>query len=94
MQWLGGMGIIVLTVAILPMFGLGGMQLYSAEATGISYEKLSPRITDTAKRLWATYVLLTFIEAALLFLFGMGEFDALCHALSTISFHVIPPFPA
>lgn len=85
MQWLGGMGIIVLTVAILPMFGLGGMQLYSAEATGISYEKLSPRITDTAKRLWATYVLLTFIEATLLFVFGMGEFDALCHAMSTIS---------
>lgn len=85
MQWLGGMGIIVLTVAILPMFGLGGMQLYSAEATGISYEKLSPRITDTAKRLWATYTLLTIIEAALLALFGMGEFDAICHAFSTIA---------
>jgi len=85
MQWLGGMGIIVLTVAILPMFGLGGMQLYSAEATGISYEKLSPRITDTAKHLWATYTLLTAIEAALLMIFGMGEFDAICHAFSTIA---------
>ena len=85
MQWLGGMGIIVLTVAILPMFGLGGMQLYSAEATGISYEKLSPRITDTAKRLWATYTFLTVVEAALLVVFGMGEFDAICHAFSTIA---------
>ena len=85
MQWLGGMGIIVLTVAILPMFGLGGMQLYSAEATGISYEKLSPRITDTAKRLWAVYTMLTAIEAGLLILFGMGGFDAVCHSFSTIA---------
>ena len=52
MQWIGGMGIIVLSVAILPMFGLGGMQLYSAEVTGVSYEKLSPRIADTAKHMW------------------------------------------
>ena len=71
MQWLGGMGIIVLTVAILPMFGLGGMQLYSAEATGISYEKLSPRITDTAKVLWLLYVGLTALQAALLRLCGL-----------------------
>lgn len=85
MQWLGGMGIIVLTVAILPMFGLGGMQLYSAEATGISYEKLSPRITDTAKHLWATYTIITVLEAALLMLFGMEKFDSVCHAFSTIA---------
>lgn len=85
MQWLGGMGIIVLTVAILPMFGLGGMQLYSAEATGISYEKLSPRIADTAKRLWATYTVITALEAGLLMLFGMEKFDAVCHAFSTIA---------
>ena len=85
MQWLGGMGIIVLTVAILPMFGLGGMQLYSAEATGISYERLSPRITDTAKHLWAVYSMLTAIEAALLIFFGMGSFDAICHSFSTIA---------
>ena len=51
-HWIGGMGIIVLSVAILPMFGLGGMQLYAAEATGVSYEKLSPRIADTAKHMW------------------------------------------
>lgn len=85
MQWLGGMGIIVLSVAILPLFGLGGMQLYAAEATGISYEKMSPRIADTAKRLWGTYVLFTLTEAVLLHVFGMGIFDSVCHSLSTIA---------
>ncbi len=84
-QWIGGMGIIVLSVAILPMFGLGGMQLYSAEVTGVSYEKLSPRIADTAKHMWITYIGLTVAECLLLWLFGMGGFDALCHSMSTIS---------
>lgn len=84
-QWIGGMGIIVLSVAILPMFGLGGMQLYSAEVTGVSYEKLSPRIADTAKHMWLTYIGLTVVEGVLLWLFGMGGFDATCHAMSTIS---------
>ncbi|MBO4250370.1 MAG: TrkH family potassium uptake protein [Paludibacteraceae bacterium] len=84
-QWIGGMGIIVLSVAILPMFGLGGMQLYSAEVTGVSYEKLSPRIADTAKHMWITYIGLTVGEGILLWLFGMGKFDAVCHAMSTIS---------
>ena len=85
MQWLGGMGIIVLSVAILPMFGLGGMQLYSAEVTGVSYDKLSPRIADTARHMWLTYVGLTVGEGFLLWLFGMDQFDAVCHSLSTIS---------
>ena len=85
MQWIGGMGIIVLSVAILPMFGLGGMQLYSAEVTGVSYEKLSPRIADTAKHMWLTYIALTVIQTALLNLEGMTMFDSLCHSLSTIS---------
>ena len=85
MQWIGGMGIIVLSVAILPMFGLGGMQLYSAEVTGVSYEKLSPRIADTAKHMWITYIGLTIGEGILLWLLGMGRFDAVCHAMSTIS---------
>ena len=85
MQWIGGMGIIVLSVAILPMFGLGGMQLYSAEVTGVSYEKLSPRIADTAKHMWVTYILLTLSEGVLLWLFGMNKFDAVCHSLATIS---------
>ncbi len=85
MQWIGGMGIIVLSVAILPMFGLGGMQLYSAEVTGVSYEKLSPRIADTAKHMWLTYIALTIIQTALLNLEGMTIFDSICHSLSTIS---------
>jgi trk system potassium uptake protein TrkH len=85
MQWIGGMGIIVLSVAILPMFGLGGMQLYSAEVTGVSYEKLSPRIADTAKHMWLTYIGLTIAEGVMLWLFGMGKFDAICHSMSTIS---------
>ncbi len=84
-QWIGGMGIIVLSVAILPMFGLGGMQLYSAEVTGVSYDKLSPRIADTAKHMWITYIGLTLVEGVLLWVFGMGKFDALCHSLTTIS---------
>ena len=84
-QWIGGMGIIVLSVAILPMFGLGGMQLYSAEVTGVSYEKLSPRIADTAKHMWLTYILLTVAEGVILWLFGMGGFDAVCHSMATIS---------
>ena len=84
-QWIGGMGIIVLSVAILPMFGLGGMQLYSAEVTGVSYDKLSPRIADTAKHMWLTYILLTLAEGVLLWCFGMNKFDALCHSMATIS---------
>ena len=84
-QWIGGMGIIVLSVAILPMFGLGGMQLYSAEVTGVSYEKLSPRIADTAKHMWITYIGLTVVEGLLLWIFGMGTFDAICHSMATIS---------
>ncbi len=84
-QWLGGMGIIVLSVALLPMFGLGGMQLYAAEVTGLSYEKLSPRIADTAKMLYGLYIALTVLEGMLLYVFGMGGFDAVCHSLSTIA---------
>lgn len=84
-QWLGGMGIIVLSLAILPMFGLGGMQLYAAEVTGLSYEKLSPRIADTAKRMWGLYIVLTLAETLMLWLFGMDLFDSVCHSFSTIS---------
>ena len=67
-HWLGGMGIIVLAIAILPLLGIGGMQLFSAEApgTGISSDKIHPRISDTAKRLWIIYVGLTFLETILL----------------------------
>jgi len=84
-QWLGGLGIIVLCVALLPMFGLGGMQLYAAEVTGVSYEKISPRIADTAKKLWLLYIFLTLSEAILLFCFGMSPLDSICHSFCTIA---------
>lgn len=84
-QWVGGLGIIVLCIALLPMFGLGGMQLYAAEVTGVNYEKISPRISDTAKWLWGFYILLTLSEAVLLWLAGMGKFDSVCHSMATIA---------
>ena len=84
-QWIGGMGIIVLSIAILPIFGLNGMQLYAAEVTGLTYEKLSPRISDTAKMMWTTYVVLTATEILGLWLCGMPIFDAVCHSFSTIA---------
>ncbi len=84
-HWIGGMGIIVLTIAILPLLGIGGMQLFSAESPGPSADKLHPRITETAKRLWYVYVLLTFIQAILLWAAGMTLFDAVNHALCTLS---------
>jgi trk system potassium uptake protein TrkH len=84
-QWIGGMGIIVLTVAILPLLGIGGMQLFVAEAPGVTPDKLKPRITDTAKRLWLIYLGLTVLEAVLLLLGGMSFFDAINHALTTMA---------
>lgn len=84
-QWIGGMGIIVLAVAILPMLGIGGMQLFVAEAPGISPDKLKPRIKDTAKRLWIIYVGLTGLEAILLMLGGMNFFEAINHSLTTMA---------
>lgn len=84
-HWIGGMGIIVLTIAILPLLGIGGMQLFVAEAPGISADKLHPRITDTAKRLWIIYFALTLLETILLKIFGMNWFDSVNHALSTLS---------
>ena len=84
-QWIGGMGIIVLTIALLPMLGVGGMQLFIAEAPGISPDKLKPRIADTAKRLWLIYAGLTFIETILLRLGGMNFFDAINHSLTTMA---------
>ena len=84
-QWIGGMGIIVLSIAILPIFGLNGMQIYAAEVTGLTYEKLSPRISDTAKMMWTTYVILTASEILGLWLCGMPIFDAVCHSFSTIA---------
>lgn len=83
-HWLGGMGIIVLALAILPILGVGGMQLFKAEAPGPTADKLTPRVRETAKRLWMIYVGITAIEAVLLF-GAMGPFDAINHALATTS---------
>lgn len=84
-QFMGGMGIIVLAVAILPFLGIGGMQLFVAEAPGISPDKLSPRIADTAKRLWLIYVSFTVILFFLLYAEGMTFFDSVNHAMTTMA---------
>jgi len=84
-HWIGGMGIIVLAIAILPLLGIGGMQLFTAESPGPNNYKLHPRITDTAKRLWLLYLGYTILETLLLTAAGMSFFDALNHAMSTIS---------
>ena len=84
-QWIGGMGIIVLTVAIVPLLGMGGIQLFSAESPGISPDKLKPRITDTAKRLWIIYVGLTALQTILLMFGEMNFTDAFNHSLTTLA---------
>ncbi len=83
-QWLGGMGIIVLSVAILPFLGVGGMQLYKAEVPSPVPDKLKPRIRDTATTLWKVYALISLAEVALLMIGGMTLYDALCHAFTTM----------
>ena len=86
LQWLGGMGIIVLAVAILPMLGIGGMQLYRAEIPGpLKEAKLTPRITETAKALWYIYLGMTIMCAVAYWLAGMSPFDAIAHSFSTVS---------
>ncbi len=84
-HWIGGMGIIVLAIAILPFLGIGGIQLFTAEAPGPAGDKLHPRITDTAKRLWLIYLVYTVIETFLLYFAGMTFFDAINHSMSTLS---------
>jgi len=83
-QWLGGMGIIVLSIAILPFLGVGGMQLYRAEIPSPVVDKLKPRISETAKTVWKVYLLITATEVVLLFAGGMTLFDSLCHAFCTM----------
>ena len=86
LQWMGGMGIIVLAVAILPMLGIGGMQLYRAETPGpMKDNKLTPRITETAKALWFIYLGLTIVCAVCYWLAGMDAFDAISHSFSTVA---------
>ena len=84
-QWLGGMGIIVLSLAILPVFGIGGMQLYAAEVPGPTPDKISPRIRQTAKTLWVIYLGFTATETLLLWAGGMSFFDAVCHSFTTMA---------
>ena len=84
-QWIGGMGIIVLTIAILPLLGIGGMELFVAEAPGPTKDKIHPRIKETAKRLWIIYFSLTALETVVLMLFGLSFFDAINHSLTTTS---------
>ncbi len=84
-HWMGGMGVIVLSVAILPLLGIGGMQLFMAEMSGITYDKLHPRITATAKRLWGIYFILTALLTGMLYLTEMDFFDAINHAFSTMA---------
>ena len=85
LQWLGGMGIIVLAVAILPMLGVGGMELYHAESSGISKERLTPKLTQTAKALWKIYISFTVVCALGYYLAGMDAFDAIAHSYSTVA---------
>ena len=86
LQWFGGRGIIVLAVAILPMLGIGGMQLYRAESPGpVKDNKLTPRITETAKALWYLYLGITLACAFSYWVAGMTPFDAICHSFSTVA---------
>lgn len=84
-QWVGGLGIVFFTLAVLPVFGVGGVQLFAAEATGVKHDKLHPRIGVTAKWLWSIYLGLTLAQAGLLMLGGMDLFDGVCHAMTTTS---------
>ncbi|MBG0776432.1 MAG: TrkH family potassium uptake protein [Desulfovibrionaceae bacterium] len=84
-HWLGGMGIIVLSLAILPFLGVGGMQLYKAEVPGPTPDKLKPRIKDTAAVLWKVYLLLTVLQIILLLFGGMDLFDSICHTFGTMA---------
>jgi trk system potassium uptake protein TrkH len=84
-QWLGGMGIIVFAIAVMPLLGVGGMQLFRAEMPGPVASKLTPRIAETARRLWMIYLGLTVAEWLCLMLAGMSAFEALCHSFTTLS---------
>ena len=92
-QWLGGMGIIVLFIAILPQFAVAGRQMFSAEAPGPTEDKITPRIKNTAAALWGIYIALTVIELIVLYYNGMPLFDSVCNSLSTISAGGFSPNP-
>ena len=82
-QWIGGMGIVIFTIAVLPIFGVGGIQLFAAEATGPKFDKITPRIDVTAKWIWTIYFGLTLTETILLMGGDMPLFDSICHAMTT-----------
>ena len=84
-QWIGGMGMIVMSLAILPMLGIAGMELFVAEVPGPTADKLHPRVKQTAQRLWGIYVLFTALETILLYIGGMNFFDAINHAFTTMA---------
>jgi trk system potassium uptake protein TrkH len=84
-HWLGGMGIIMLTLTVMPLIGVGGFQMYKAEVPGIEHEKMTPRVRSTAVILWLIYVALTFMLTLLLFAGGMGLYDAVTHSMGAIS---------
>ncbi len=84
-HWIGGMGIIVLSLAVLPILGIGGMQLFIAEVPGVTPDKLTPRITQTAKNLWVIYVALTILCTVFLMFGGMNLYDSLCYAFATLA---------
>ena len=84
-QWVGGLAIIVFTIAILPFLSMSGMQLFVAEMNGINYDKLHPRIMHTAWRIWGIYLFLTILETLLLYWGDMNLYDALCHSMTTVS---------
>jgi trk system potassium uptake protein TrkH len=83
-HWIGGMGIIVLSIVVLPFLGIGGMQLYTAEMPGVTKDKLHPKISETAKRLWGIYIILTILHVALLLLGKMNLLESLCHAFGSM----------
>ena len=82
-QWIGGLGIVFFTIAVLPIFGVGGIQVFAAEASGMAHDKVHPRIGVTAKWIWGIYAGMTGALIVLLFLGGMDIFDSICHAFTT-----------
>lgn len=84
-QWLGGMGIILFTIALLPLLGIGGMQLFKAEVPGPVTDKIRPRLVETARQLWLVYLGFTVAECVLLLIAGMSLFDAICHSMTTLA---------
>ncbi len=84
-QWMGGMGIIVLSIAVMPLIKVGGMQMFIAEVPGVTYDKLHPRVTGTAKRLWLIYIGFTLLETILLWIAGMTLYDAVNHSFTTMA---------